>query len=117
MLSVLALPFHLMITYSGLLFFAFLYLPGILLATYGSGEEGHEQFEQEMLARSAQPERAGEAAPLAPLAPMLERAGAIWSADQIYFARIDFPGGCQCARQLLPYAGLGHFARPEAAGV
>ena len=92
MLSVLALPFHLMITYSGLLFFAFLYLPSILLATYGSGEEAHERFEQEMLARSAQPERAGEAAPLAPLVPMLERAGAIWGVDQIYFARIDFPG-------------------------
>lgn len=92
MLSVLALPFHLMITYSGLLFFAFLYLPGILLATYGSGPEARDQFGREMQARMEPPKPAGEAARLAPLGPMLAHAGAVWDLDQIYFIRVDLPG-------------------------
>ncbi len=91
MLSVLALPFHLMITYSGLLFFVFLYMPAIMLATYGSGEQAQEQFAEEMFPRD-HIERAGQVAPLAPLLPMVARANARWGAEQIKYITVDFPG-------------------------
>ncbi|NQY88156.1 MAG: PepSY domain-containing protein [Colwellia sp.] len=43
-LSVLPLPFHIMITYSGLLFLMFTTMPGVLTASYGPGEENRDRF-------------------------------------------------------------------------
>ena len=91
MLSVLALPFHLMITYSGLLFFAFMYVPGILLATYGNPQAAQEALEDKFFPHE-HIERAGEAAPLAPLLPMVETAKTLWGAEQIKSISVEFPG-------------------------
>ena len=43
-LSVLPLPFHIMITYSGLLFFMFTTMPSVLIASYGPGEKNSDRF-------------------------------------------------------------------------
>ena len=47
-LSVLPLPFHLMITYSGLILLMGASMPGIIGATYGMGDAGQQQFYDEI---------------------------------------------------------------------
>ncbi len=48
-ISVMALPFFLMITYSGLLFFSSTYMPTALYAIYGTSEEKIDTFYAELL--------------------------------------------------------------------
>ena len=91
-LSVIALPFHLMITYSGLIFFALTYMPLIVTASYGSGEENLQVFVDEASGRETQVEPAGVAAPLAPLAPILAEAARRFGPDQVRSVEIRNPG-------------------------
>src|SRR5690606_38982344 len=90
-LAVLALPFHLMITYTGLVFFMFTYMPLIISAVYGSGADGRQQFFDEMFSRNAV-EATGIAAPLAPFEPMLAIAGRTWGDGQIRSIDVQHPG-------------------------
>jgi uncharacterized iron-regulated membrane protein len=91
-LSVVALPFHLMITYSGLLFFATSYLPIIVSASYGTGEQQREGFFDELAGRHVAPAAAGVEAPLAPLGPILDEAARRWGSDDIRSVDISHPG-------------------------
>jgi len=43
-LSVLPLPFHIMITYSGLLFLMFTTMQGVISASYGTGQQNKDRF-------------------------------------------------------------------------
>jgi uncharacterized iron-regulated membrane protein len=91
-LSVVALPFHVMITYSGLIFFALTYMPWAVNANYGTDEKARQQFIEEAFARNADGEASGVAAPLAPIAPMLAEATHRWGRDQIRFVEVRNPG-------------------------
>ena len=91
-LSVTALPFHLMITYSGLIFFMYLYMAPVISATYGAGEENRRVFFDELSERSDLPDRAGSAAPMAALAPMLADAERRWGRGEVRFVDIRNPG-------------------------
>jgi len=74
-LGVLALPYHLMITYTGLVTLMFLYLPwGVDLAYRGDRAAFHAEA---ALAQPA-PRPAGRPAPLVPLGPLIIRAEARW---------------------------------------
>lgn len=99
-LSVLSLPFQLMITYSGLIFMAATLMPFIVAAYYEPGEQGRQIFRSEF-ERSVEVKRAGIAAPLTPIAPLLERAQARWGA-QHYRIEIRHPGDAN-ARIYLRY--------------
>jgi uncharacterized iron-regulated membrane protein len=90
-LSVVALPFHVMITYSGLIFFALTYMPWAVNANYGTDEKARQQFIEEAFARNADSEASGVAAPLAPIAPMLAEATHRWGRDQIRFVEVRNP--------------------------
>jgi uncharacterized iron-regulated membrane protein len=92
LLAVLALPFHLMITYSGLLFFAYLYMAPVIAAAYGPGEAGRKAFFDELLGEAAPVQRAGVAAPLTPLAPLLDQAEARWGKGRVGYLDIRHPG-------------------------
>ena len=73
--AVLALPFHLMITYTGLVTLMFMYVPSPTKALYG--DEQNTMFAEVFLT----PERgtpAKVAAPLADVKPMLEQAERAW---------------------------------------
>ena len=72
LLSVAALPFHMMITYSGLIFSGHLYMAPVIAATYGIG--GKAAFYDELFGRDQTPERAGQPAALIPIAPLLKQA-------------------------------------------
>lgn len=91
-LSVTALPFHLMITYSGLIFFMYLYMAPVISATYGAGEENRQVFFDELFERNDLPDRAGAAAPMAALAPMLSEAERRWGRGEVRFVDIRNPG-------------------------
>jgi uncharacterized iron-regulated membrane protein len=81
--SVLALPFMIAITYSGLIFYTYEYMPSVKAATYGLSEEANKAFEKERgeLYQIAQLERAGIAAPpIAPSAP-LAKAREVWGKE------------------------------------
>ena len=72
--GVLALPFNLMITYSGLVIFMHMVMPVAIVAAYDSPQ----QFFDELFPSRAELAAAGVAAPLAPIAPiapMLRQAG------------------------------------------
>ena len=90
LLGVTALPFHLVITYSGLVFFAFTYMSPVLDATYGSN--GRDRFFDEAFRNPEIPPRAGAAAPLAPLAAMHDVAERHWGPAPVRTATIYHPG-------------------------
>ena len=84
LLAVMALPFHLMITYTGLITLMFLYMPwGRDIAYQGD----RQAFASEASLATAVPEAAKVPAPLAPIGPMLEEASRRWGGDAI--GRID----------------------------
>lgn len=102
-LSVLSLPFQLMITYSGLIFFAITLMPLIVAAYYEPGEQGRQIFRSEF-ERSVEVKRAGIAAPLTPIAPLLNFAQARWGAGvQQYRIEIRYPDDAN-ARIILRHA-------------
>ncbi len=91
-LGVLALPFHLMITYSGLVFFVFTYMAVVVSATYGSGADDRSRFFDEAFRNPALPAPAGVDADSAPLAPMLAELSARWGEGQIRSLQVHHPG-------------------------
>lgn len=90
--GVIALPFHLMMTYSGLILLAAAYMPLVLTAAYGSGPQGRDAFMQAMYPDSHQVHPAGVPAPMAPLAPMVKIAEARWGTGEVRELEIDYPG-------------------------
>jgi uncharacterized iron-regulated membrane protein len=77
-ISVMALPFFLMITYSGLVFFLFQYMPAGVLATYGTDQE---TFVDELYERGGDARQG--AASLLPLQTFAGYAQERWGSDQI----------------------------------
>jgi uncharacterized iron-regulated membrane protein len=72
--AVLALPFHAMITYTGLITLVAMYMPWPAVASY----EKPAAFYSEAYGRDAEGEASGRAAPLAPLGPMIDAASRLW---------------------------------------
>ncbi|WP_051234584.1 PepSY-associated TM helix domain-containing protein [Marinimicrobium agarilyticum] len=70
--SVMALPFQLMIVYSGLVFFAVTFMQPIVTAHYG--EDGERTFRNEAFPDTEAAPKAGKAAAMVPVVPLLEAA-------------------------------------------
>lgn len=105
--SVLALPFHLMITYTGLITLMLLYMPSAVEVAYGGDSSAlfSEAFPQQ------QGELAGERAPLAALAPMVAQAEARWGPEAgVSRINVQYPGNqnASVALQRGPGQGLSH---------
>ena len=92
LLSVTALPFHFMITYSGLIFLAFTYMPLIVASSYGTGKDAQRTFFDELFAETDKAERANSPADLASLSAMVAIAESQWGANQIRYLDIANPG-------------------------
>ena len=90
--SVLALPFHLMITYSGLVFFAFTYMTFVVSATYGDRPEALGRFFDDAFRNPVIPEPAGIPAPMTSLTGLAARAEALWGEGQIRSIDVRHPG-------------------------
>lgn len=102
-ISVMALPFFLMITYSGLVFFLFQYMPAGLQA---SGYAGNAQaFYDDLLQRPAPAAAQGPAAPLAAFAPLVAQAEAQWGAGQVARLSVQQPQAPGADVQVVRAAG------------
>jgi uncharacterized iron-regulated membrane protein len=91
LVSVTSLPFFLMITYSGLVFFMYEYMPAGVQAAYGAGQENRQQYFAE-LSPANRTEPAGRAAALVPLAGVARRAEQQWGAGQVGSLSVRHPG-------------------------
>lgn len=86
--AVLALPFHLMITYTGLVTLMTLYMPWGALANFPNERAAREA----MFPRDGVVRRMDQPAPLTPLAPVVARAEALWGGGHASSISISEPG-------------------------
>ena len=90
-LSVTALPFHLMITYSGLVFMTLSYMPMIKAAHYGTDSQAQQRFIADAFGIPGLVEQAGQRAALAPLDNMIAQAEQRWGKGRIRAIDIRHP--------------------------
>ena len=86
--AVFALPFYLMITYTGLVTLATQLMPFGVIANYASPGT----FFNEVFPAGKPVERAGVAAPLVPIAPLIAAAAARWDGAGVGSVRVTNPG-------------------------
>lgn len=91
-LSVLTMPFQLMITYSGLIFMMFSCMPLIINAVYGFDDGSRDRFFDEAFPSSAVGAPAGKPAELIKLAGPLAEARRRWGSDGISRLSVHHPG-------------------------
>jgi uncharacterized iron-regulated membrane protein len=89
--AVLALPYHLMITYTGLVTLMLMYMPFGPQVTYKGDQQA---FTAEVFPASGprDPKPSGIAAPLAPVAPLIAQAQQRWGEGSIGRVTINNPG-------------------------
>lgn len=100
--AVLALPFHLMITYTGLVTLLFMYMPWGIQAVYKGDEKA---FTTELGARAPRVKAAKESGPLAPIGPMLTQAAARWNGAPPQRIIVDRPNNANASVSLTREAG------------
>ena len=88
--AVLALPYHLMITYTGLITLMFMYMPWGPQVVYKGNQDA---FFAEVFPGSGErdPKPAGRAVPLAPIGPMVEQARAHWGGAAVGRITVNNP--------------------------
>lgn len=79
--SVMALPFFLMITYSGLVFFLFEYMPAGRATLYGADEQSVDAYYEELYEEDHRHAAIGR--PAVPLAPLLKQADMAWGKGKL----------------------------------
>ncbi|MBB3117938.1 PepSY-associated TM helix domain-containing protein [Pseudoduganella violacea] len=101
--AVLALPYHLMITYTGLVTLMFMFMPAASTVAY---KGDHDTFSAEVFPSAGKPRKAsGEAAPLAPLRPMLEQAEKHWQGQHAGSISITAPNDANATVSITRAAG------------
>ena len=89
--GVLALPFHFLITLSGLIIFITIYFPQAHRSVYGGGKDAKAAFTTEAYGRFTRP-KANVPGKLASLDAMAERAEREWAGGRPYFVRVWHSG-------------------------
>lgn len=90
--SVSALPFHLMITYSGLIFFTFTFMPATVGHHYGFSSKNIDKIYNEIHAHDPDPIRSGIAAPLTDIQPVIIDVLKRWNGSEIAYVQVHLPG-------------------------
>lgn len=91
-LSVFTLPFQLMITYSGLLFMGFSFMPLIVAAHYGTDGQARSDFFGDVFSPPGLVEAAERPAPLVSLVPLIDEAERQWGEGRVLRIDIRHPG-------------------------
>ena len=86
--AVVALPFHLMITFTGLVTLATMYMPWGIAANYAD----RSTFSEAVFGKSEEVARSGEGAPLAAVGPIMRSASAEWGGKAVGYLRVTNPG-------------------------
>jgi uncharacterized iron-regulated membrane protein len=107
--GVLALPFHLMITYTGLVTLMYIFMPAGIVVSDG----GDKSFFASLNLRAEAPPRSTQPAALAPLAPMLDAARAHWHGAAPGGVLISHPGNAAAVVDIQQRRGAGIAARLE----
>lgn len=89
-LGVAALPFNLMIAYSGLVFYMFTYMAFVVSATYGPG--GQQDFFDQAFGNPDLPPAAGVPEPRMPIAQMYRETEAAWGESPLRLMTVYHPG-------------------------
>lgn len=90
--SVLTLPYQLMITYSGLIFMMFLYMPLVIAASYGPGEKNRQVFLDQVFVPAVVVKASGQPAALADLHGLLSQARQHWGDAPVRSIEVRHPG-------------------------
>lgn len=96
--GVLALPFHLMITYTGLVSLLFTLMPWVITANFS----GRDAFYEAAYAAAPPRERTGKAATVAPLRTMVREAELAWHGARPNHIGIADPGDRAAVATLFP---------------
>lgn len=99
--AVTALPFHLMITYTGLVTLAVLYMPWGVAANYAQPTS----YYQQLWGDRQPPEPSGIKAPMAPVAPMVAEARRRWNGADVGVITVANPGDSTATVTLLRAMG------------
>lgn len=89
--SVISLPFQLMITYSGLIFMMYTYMPLVVAAYYGPGADRLQAFTDEVSLSQKQVTATGVRAPLVSLDTVTRVAQARYGENQIRYLEVLHP--------------------------
>lgn len=107
LVAVLGLPYHLAITYTGLITLATLYMPWPVRANYATpAGYAAEAFSEDVAAQ-----RTGRPAPLVPLAPLVRDAERRWGGVPASSVAIRFPGDAGAVVSIAARTGAGLAAR------
>jgi uncharacterized iron-regulated membrane protein len=90
--SVLTLPYQLMITYSGLIFLMFTYMPLVIAASYGPGEKNKQVFMDEVFVPAAVVVPSGLPAPLVDVRQVLAQVPTHWAAAPVRSIEVRHAG-------------------------
>lgn len=96
--SVMSLPFFLMITYTGLIFFMSIYMPTGREVMYGATEEGQQAYFQDL--RQQKRDFLPISAPQASLSEMMHSAEQAWGKNSIASVQITHPADSQAYVEL-----------------
>ena len=99
--AVLALPFHAMITFTGLVTLATLYMPFGIAANYARSSD----FLEAINGPAASVARTGQSAALPPIAPLMERASKRWGGRPVGTVSVTNPGDASATITLRRAAG------------
>lgn len=89
--SVISLPFQLMITYSGLIFMMYTYMPLVVAAYYGPGADNQKVFTDEVFLLPQQVKPTGVRAPLVKLDEIIRAAQARYGENHVRYLEIRHP--------------------------
>ncbi|GGB99328.1 iron uptake protein [Oxalicibacterium flavum] len=89
--GVLGLPFHFLITLSGLIIFVQIYFPQAYEGAYGTGKQAQAAFQIEAIGRYTRP-RLEQPGQLASLDAMVAEAERLWPGGKATFVRVWHPG-------------------------
>ncbi|MDR2689257.1 MAG: PepSY domain-containing protein [Azoarcus sp.] len=90
--SVLSLPFHLIITFSGLVLFGNMLVPSAQQSAYPEGLDAYRAEARRMFVPSDIPKPSGERAPLTDLAALVAVAQNTWNGERVGSITITHPG-------------------------
>lgn len=109
-LSVLPLPFYIMITYSGLIFLMFTTMQGVITSSYGAGRENRDVFYDIAFEEGEHKDAAGIAVDNIRLITVLPDVEARWGKNQLSYIGIENRGDINAHIELGQhgYSGLDH---------
>jgi hypothetical protein len=105
--SVTALPFFVMITFSGLVFYPSLYMPTAVQARYG---DDYDQLEADLYPVANAPTRTGVAAPMLPLRHFLSQTRRYWGEGAAGGIMVRLPGDAAATVEI-GHSGMGTVLR------